>query len=177
MQAQFILLCAFFACVLVQVWCSLLNKNIWPFVAQGMFAYRYDRLIKCMLVSLFDEAGNEVIVLPERVLPVASFRAQRMMIQIFSPDSNQFAAEQFAELLLSRLNHGPWKGFDEIEPSVRPGKGGDFVGFSLYACELDLGLVSRLDRNVGVEDALVTRNLLYEYFSNPALLSGGDSRP
>ena len=176
MQAQVILLCCFFACLLVQAWCALLNKNIWPFMAQGMFAYRYDRLIKCMFVSLFDEAGCEVIVLPERVLPVASFRAQRMMVQIFSPDSNQFAARQFAELLLSRLNHSPWHRFDEIEASVRPGKGGGFVGFKLYACELDLGLVSRLSSAVGVEDALVSRYLLYEYFSDSAFLGGGDSR-
>ena len=174
MQSQVFLLIVFAVCVLVQLACMLFNKNLWPFVAQSMFAYRYNRFIKCMFVLLIDEIEREVLVLPERVLPVASFRAQRMLIDIFSPGSSELAAGQFAESMLFRLNHNPWRGFDEIEPSVRPLCGKQYIGFKLYMCELDLDLVPDLSSGVGVAEAIIRRHILYEYFSRSSTFREGD---
>ena len=168
-ESEVILLTAFIICALIQFLHVLVNRNRWPFVAQNMFAHRYSGFVKRLFVVLFYEDGEETMVLPGRVLPVAFFRAQRMLINMFCHGSSELAAREFSKLLLYRLNYKPWDGFDEIKPSVKPRNGSEYIGFQLCMCELDLRLVVDLASDINIESAIVDREVLCEYISDDYL--------
>jgi hypothetical protein len=53
-------------------------------------------------------------------------------------EKDQQRKEQFARLLLDRLNSEPWHAFDETYSSIRPPPGGRFIGLDLVYLHFDL---------------------------------------
>tara|TARA_Y100001968_G_C19422580_1_gene752594 strand:+ start:224 stop:670 length:447 start_codon:yes stop_codon:yes gene_type:complete len=138
------------------------NKNSWPFVAQNMFAHRYKGPIQRIFIVLLDNYGHETTILPSRVIPVAFFRAQRMVLEVFTNQFGAYDRNEYANEILQNLNNKPWSRFDEIDPSIQPKKGRRFIGLQVQVCTLELmkeGLMK-------IESAIMDRNVIYEYIQD-----------
>jgi hypothetical protein len=121
-----------------QLFATLTNRNRWPIPAQNMFSHLVPEVARRLMVVLHDSQGGESVHFPYRVLPVEFFRAQRLLHRVYieSEDINRQA--NFAGALLQRLNCRPWNGFDEMDASVRPAAGTQFVGCDLVLMEFTL---------------------------------------
>jgi|GEM_PF-2321904 len=116
---------------------TLANRPRWPWVPQNMFAHDLADPVRRLVVALWDSHGNHVLVEPGNVLPVEFFRAQRMLLQVFAPESDDQHKDEFAQRLLARLNDRPWRAWDEVDASARARPGTRFVGFDLALAEFE----------------------------------------
>ena len=165
MHISSVLVTALCVSVLIQLYCVIFNVNKWPFVAQNMFAHKYKGLIKRMVVVLYRENGNKCLVLPGDVIPVAFFRAQRVLLNIYTSKANCENIERFSRDLLHRLNYQPWTKFDEINKSVACSENNKFIAFKIYIAELDLIKEERLTKNSTIEDVISKTDFFCEYRS------------
>ncbi|MEY4544678.1 MAG: hypothetical protein RL685_873 [Pseudomonadota bacterium] len=121
-----------------QLFATLTNRNRWPIPAQNMFSHLVPAVAKRLMVVLHDSKGGESVHFPYRILPVEFFRAQRLLHRVYIDSEDITRQANFAGALLQRLNHRPWNGFDEIDASVRPAVGTQFVGCDLVLMEFTL---------------------------------------
>ena len=163
MHISSVLVTAFCISVLIQLYCVVFNVNKWPFVAQNMFAHRYRGLIKRMVIVLYRERGNKCLVLPGDVIPVAFFRAQRVLLNVYTGQACHEDIERFSRDLLHRLNYQPWPKFDEINKSAVSLENDKFIAFKIYIAELDLAREKKLTRSSTIEDVISKTHLFCEY--------------
>ena len=128
-----------------------------------MFAHKYRGLIKRMVIVLYRENGNKCLVLPGDVIPVAFFRAQRVLLNVYTGQADHEDIERFSRDLLHRLNYQPWPKFDEINKSAESPENNKFTAFKIYIAELDLAREKRLTRNSTIEDVISKTHLFCEY--------------
>jgi len=141
--------------VSVQLVATLRNENCWPIPAQNMFSHLVPSAARRLMVVLHDSNGGESAEFPYRVLPVEFFRAQRILHRVFVEAEDVARQVEFGGALLQRLNTKPWRSFDEMDASVRPSTGTQFVGFDLIVVEfaidseMDRGRPASLERRLG----------------------------
>lgn len=109
-----------------------------PFCSHGLFNTLFQARTKLLRFVLHDSEGHTVVVDSGRVIPIEWYRAVGLAENVFLLDSDTRRKDQFARLLLDRLNREPWRAFDESYASIRPPRGASFVSLEVVQLEYDL---------------------------------------
>ena len=114
------------------------ERDFFPFTSHGLFNALFTAQARLLRFVLHDDQGGSVTVDSGRAIPIEWFRAVGLAENVFVLESDQQRKEQFARLLLDRLNTDPWHGFDETYASIHPPPGGRFTGLDVVWLDFDL---------------------------------------
>jgi hypothetical protein len=128
-------LVVFFAVDNYHMW---MEQDDFPFTSHGLFNTLFTAKTRLLRFVVHDDQGGSVTVDSGRVIPIEWYRAVGLAENVFILDSDQQRKEQFARLLLERLNSEPWYSFDEAYASIRPPPGHKFTGLELRLLYFDL---------------------------------------
>jgi hypothetical protein len=125
----------FFAVDNYHMW---IEEDDFPFCSHGLFNTLFRARTELLRFVLHDSEGHIVVEDPGRVIPIEWYRAVGLAENVFLLDSDTRRKEQFAQLLLDRLNRDGWPAFDESFAAIRPPRGARFVGLEVVQLEYDL---------------------------------------
>ena len=114
------------------------ERDNFPFTSHGLFNVLFTPRARLLRFVVHDNQAGSVTVDSGRVIPIEWYRAVGLAENVLVLESDQQRKEQFARLLLERLNSDPWYSFDEAYSSVRPPPGGKFIGLEVVFLHFDL---------------------------------------
>lgn len=127
-------LIVFFAVDNYHMW---IEQDDFPFCSHGLFNTLFTPRAKLLRFVLHDDQGRSVTVDSGRVIPIEWYRAVGLAENVFILESDEQRKEQFARLLLDRLNSSSWPAFDEAYAGVTPAPGARFVGLEVVLLDYD----------------------------------------
>jgi hypothetical protein len=125
------------AVFVIQVAYTVFNQVNWPFCSHNFYYHRSDRVKPVFRVRLTDNEGEAITVECRQTLPIEGYRCGSIYREVFVEQSNAVRQQAFAALVLSRLNAGGWKAFDERFPPALPKKGKRFTSLVVEKHFLD----------------------------------------
>lgn len=103
----------------IQLFCTITNKNIYPFCSYNMFNRTFFGKYKQFEVRLINSLKNDSISVPAyKIIPIEYFRADYIMYNIYYSNDEKKKYE-FSKAILDNLKYNPWTGFDEIYGSIK----------------------------------------------------------
>lgn len=134
----FLVTTTFVIAAVAQITSSLTGARQWPLAPYDMFAYQPSLKERSLRIRLVDTKGCVRLTVPGRVIPLDFFRAYDLFVQIYVDKSYGIGTERaFSQLVLTRLNNRPWRGFDEMLDAIRPRCGERFVSLEVVSCLYD----------------------------------------
>lgn len=119
MQKKHFYSCALlFAWVATQLFHTFTDSNNWPFSSYNMFNRIPKPIMKTYVADIYSSDGSILEVSASNLLPIEFFRANPIMHQVFN-GKDIGAKARFEEQILNRINHRPWKDFDEVRGSPK----------------------------------------------------------
>jgi hypothetical protein len=112
----------------IQLWHTYTNQINWPFSSHNFYYHRSPLVKDVFRIVLIDDAGNSHTVDPKNTLPVEGYRTGSIIREIYQNNQDHTKKDQFSKQILSRLNQGGWRRFDERSNSVLPKQGHRFTG-------------------------------------------------
>jgi hypothetical protein len=139
---------------------AAIGRDVWPFSHYAMFAYRAESSPFSVKVTLHQDNGQSFTTLARSVIPMEGFRDNSVMADVYITGKDDETKRALAQLVLDRLNHGGFRGFDERYDSVNPDRGHRFTGLDVVVQYWDAGTppVLRPPRPVRTETVFTYRD-------------------
>lgn len=147
-----------FTILALQIGHTLFDRVTWPFCPHNFYYHKSEKVKGVFRVGLIDDHGNTQIVECRHTLPVEGYRCGSIYREIFIENEKEKRKRDFCQMVLSRLNRGGWKAFDERWAPALPQKGATYVGLAVERHSLD----TRHYRETA-EIPTVKKELLYTY--------------
>lgn len=100
----------------IQFFCTISNRNFFPFASYNMFNSVVKDKIVSLSVKISRIDGSSDFYPVERLLPIEFFVGKDRIRKLLGADASLKEAE--FKKIMTRLNENPWMGFDEIPDPI-----------------------------------------------------------